>query len=95
MITKRERFSKQLCRVLVILETLDREGALTVNQIGENLDDALGLGFSSRTVRRDLDTLVECGFVSYVSSKNLTIAGTYKLTGESFMLKNRKASHAK
>jgi predicted DNA-binding transcriptional regulator YafY len=60
--TKRERFSKQLARALMILERLRLKGGSTVMQAYEHLRKS-GIECSSRTVARDLATLEACGFV--------------------------------
>jgi predicted DNA-binding transcriptional regulator YafY len=60
--TKRERFSKQLARVLMILERLRLNGNSTIMQAYEHLRKS-GIECSSRTVARDLATLEACGFV--------------------------------
>jgi predicted DNA-binding transcriptional regulator YafY len=60
--TKRERFSKQLARALMILERLRLKGGSTIMQAYEHLRKS-GIECSSRTVARDLATLEACGFV--------------------------------
>ena len=60
--TKRERFSKQLARALMILERLRLKGGSTIMQAYDHLRKS-GIECSSRTVARDLATLEACGFV--------------------------------
>ena len=81
MPNKRERFSRQLARVLIILDGL-KSGLSTVSELSDYIAKKLSFDCSKRTVMRDLETLVECGYVSWaVSDDNKCY--TYHLTGQS------------
>ncbi len=61
---KRERFSKQLARSFSIIRCLEKQGPSTIKKVGAYLVAKHGFEVCNRTVMRDLETLVACGFVT-------------------------------